>query len=166
MSSFVISKSELVKAAGYISGVAESKNYYRESALRLWNFKSHRVYNADDFYQEFVRIYNLNALSVMEQYNDKAPETDEADYMAEFKQYKNKALKDYMDYTLNNNKNLEKNFYQLVNFFSSVSYQVENERYNFLIMNFLNQITERFTEIIAQHNFKSEDIESWGSLNF
>ena len=53
MSSFVISKEEYIKAAGFFAGIAEQKNFYKENVIYWWSDNKKRILTADDYYFAF-----------------------------------------------------------------------------------------------------------------
>lgn len=78
MSSFVISKNYYIQAAAFIVALAEANT--REPIIYKYNQKKGRIYTREDYKQEFEHIYELNALSVQEQYGDKIPDADTDEY--------------------------------------------------------------------------------------
>ena len=106
MSSFIIDKKEFVKCAGLVYG-AESKKR-----------DPHR-YFMDRVLKEFIHVYNLNVLSVNEQYNeDTVPE--EGMFTEVFEEYARKGAHEWFH-------NRQEFRFNLIQFFSSVLYQIENE---------------------------------------
>ena len=89
MSSFVISKSEYIKAAGLIAGLAEASSKSHANRFWLYNFKDNRNYTTDDYYKTFCKCFEYNALSVQQQYKDEQPELDDNEYKDVFKEYIN-----------------------------------------------------------------------------
>ena len=93
MSSFVVNKSEYIKAAGIVSGLAElyADRYGTTHRIWIYDYVTGRNMTAEDYYRNFTECYTMNALSVQEQYNDDEPETDDDDYMELFNEYRTKA---------------------------------------------------------------------------
>ena len=123
MSSFIVSKSEFVKAAGLMCGYEESKR------------DSHR-YFIEHVRREFEHAYLMNVVSVNEQYGDNVePETERYDEV--FERYRKMgALIGRDGYASDNGVIFEKvadvmdkrTFRKsMFHFFRSVLYQIEND---------------------------------------
>ena len=112
MSSFVVDKSEFVKAAGLMYGIERAK---RDSHL----------YFLENVRKEFVKAYELNVASVNEQYHDDCM-PDGASYDTLFEEYKKKG-EDVYNSTIFGRDDLRKVRNGLFTFFRSVLYQIENE---------------------------------------
>lgn len=115
MSSFIINKKEYIKAAGLVCGVA-SCSKYGGSPVFCANVK-----------KQFEHIYKLNVYSWCEQY-DEDVEKDTKNYEKIFKQYKELGIRIYMG--LESRMSLDALRYSLMKFFSSATYQIENEDAN------------------------------------
>ena len=115
MSSFIISKKEYIKAAGLVCGVA-SCSKYGGNPVFCANVK-----------KQFEHIYNLNVYSWCEQY-DEDIEKDTKDYESVFNDYKELGRRVYMG--LESKMSLDMLRYSLINFFGSITYQIENEDAN------------------------------------
>lgn len=94
MSSYVISKEDYSRAAGFCAGLADAK-YLGEPALWMWHYGENRVYTARDYLPAFHWLYRLNARSVMLQYGDDEPENDPDEYRAEYEAARKKAFDMY-----------------------------------------------------------------------
>ena len=128
MSSFVIGKSEYIKAAGIIAGIAEASKNAHTRRFWLYNYKDNRNYNTEDYYLTFCKCFEYNALSVQEQYKDAQPSLDENEYKTEFKEYMQKGQRMYVYPRCEETKKAVMN---LKRFFESCVYQTENEKYSF-----------------------------------
>lgn len=150
MSSFVISKKEYVKAAGLVAGLAKAYNIW------FYDFQEGRNSNADDYRRRFIECYQLNAESVQKQYNDPEPEKDPGKYQALFAEYYNKGLNSELTYG-----QAEKVTAELLHFFRSVLYQVEDQFSSFAIGSYFNQLTALLCEAVFTSKYAPE---SWGSI--
>lgn len=117
MSSFVISKENYIKAAGIVAGIAEVTDMF------VFDYQKGRKMTAADFYDKFTQLFEMNALSVQEEWGEEEPEQDNNTYMPVW----NKALQagkqkayhgDLLQITLG-----------LIDFFSSIVYQIEKPAY-------------------------------------
>ena len=139
MSSFVISKREYVKAGGFVAGVA--------AELQLWNydFENRRNMTKEDYYNKFVKFYDMNAESVQEQYGDSERESDPCEYKDVFEAFyaKGKRLAIYKG-----SDDFHKAVRSLNQFFSSACYQTENEESHAVMRSFFDRlIVEMFEKM-------------------
>ena len=156
MSSYVISKVDYIKCAGYIAGIAAGTSI---GCREFWLYDNveHRNTDKELYHKRFSQCYDMNAKSVQEQYKDKEAETDTNDYMKEFNAYYKKG------YTLN----METREIQLQaiadiqKFFHSVLYQTENEKFNFLMTHWFFRIQDELFESLIGRSY---DSENWGSF--
>lgn len=166
MSSFVISKSEYMKAAGFLAGLAAEKDCYREQLLRMWNSKDNRVMNDQDFIDAFTTLYNFNALSVQKQYKDNEPEADKNTYAKEFKAAKKATQQMVLDWHLERNRNVEMTIYKFQSFSSSILYQIEDPELSDKARFFLAKVQMKLFEVLRNFNgISEEDTTSWGDFN-
>ena len=149
MSSFVIDKQEYVKAAGLVSGIVEDKKVW------LYDYEANRKSEPADFYKRFVNCYEMNALSVMEQYEDNEPETDSNKYTDVFKAYvaKGKTI-------ATRPQKLTELILDLRQFFEGAKYQTEKEAYYFKMCMYFNAILAAFMPLLS--SYKSD---CWGSID-
>ena len=153
MSSFTIAKSEYIKAAGLVAGLAQE--------LKAWifDYECQRNSTDEDFRRKFTECFEMNALSVKEQYRGDevgAPSTDASSYMKEFKEYKNAGI----TLAIESGPALTNAINELSQFFSSAIYQTEKDSYMFKMqMYFDHIIVELFKQ--ASHY----ECKSWGSLD-
>lgn len=158
MSSFVIGKQEYVKAAGYIAGIAESFNRNGHNDFWLYDTIEHKNTDTDLFYKRFVQVYEMNAESVQQQYGDKTRENDANKYTKDFESYRVKgknlmfAAKDQQIQAVSD----------IRNFLRSAAYQIENEKYNFIVTYWFNQILDEITNKFIYRFYESE---CWGSFD-
>lgn len=129
MSSFVIGKNEYIKAAGLVAGLAKG--------LDLWFFDiaKGKRFDDDTFYTKFVECFEMNALSVQEQYRESSPYTDSNEYRKEFEEYKNSGY--YMAVSKEGIKNA---IMELKQFFDGCIYQTEKEAYMYKMQMLFNDI--------------------------
>lgn len=165
MSSFVIEKSEYIKAAGFCAGLAESKDCYREQLLRMWNYRDNRVMNDKDFIEAFTKLFEYNALSVQKQYKDDKPETDTNTYEKEFKAAKKATMQLVMNSQLYSNNKLEIMIYKFQSFSQSIMYQIEDPDYSAKTSFFLAKVQMKLFEVLKTSKGLSEETTSWGDFN-
>lgn len=156
MSSFVISKQEYIKAAGYIAGIAAGTSI---GSREFWLYDTIERKNTDKqlYYKRFSQCYEMNAKSVQEQYKDSEPEQDANEYKKEFETYYKKG------YTLNMEDRDTKlrAISGIQQFFHSVLYQTENEKYNFLMTHWFFRIEDELMESLLLRGYTSEN---WGTF--
>ena len=162
MSSFVVDKKELMKAAGFVAAFVEREE--KHNGMYIWNCKYNRPFNSEDVVASFELIHKMNAESVQEQYGDSEPYIDSESYINEFNQAK--ALTEEM---LTFGKcwyadALKNNIYSFNQFSKSIMYQIENEKKHIQVKNFLNDINSRFIEILKNLDFNQFEIFSWGTF--
>ena len=162
MSSFVVDKKELMKAAGFVAAFVEREE--KHNGMYIWNCKYNRPFNSEDVVASFELIHKMNAESVQEQYGDSEPYIDSESYINEFNQAK--ALTEKM---LTFGKcwyadALKNNIYSFNQFSKSIMYQIENEKKHIQVKNFLNDINSRFIEILKNLDFNQFEIFSWGTF--
>ena len=160
MSCFVISKSEYIKAAGLIAGLAEASSKSHANRFWLYNFKDNRNYTTDDYYKTFCKCFEYNALSVQQQYKDEQPELDDNEYKDVFKEYINKGKRLFIYKGSQDTKNAVIN---LKRFFDSCIYQTEEETYSTKMRYFFNQILVNLMEYAITTN--EDSVTSWGTLD-
>lgn len=158
MSSFVISKKEYVKAAGYIAGIAESFNRNGHNDFWLYDTLENKNTDTDLFYKRFVQIYEMNAESVQQQYGDKARETDDNKYLKDFNDYRVKGKGLMFDAKEQQIQAIA----DVRNFFKSAAYQIENEKYHFIVTHWFNQILD---EIANKFIYRFYESDCWGSFD-
>ena len=128
MSSFVINKREYVKAAGLMYGIEASKNLPHK-------------YFLDHVRENFVKCYELNVDSVNEQYGNESGK-DFSDYDYEFEQYC-KIGEHIWWYGLYNGMTFKELRINLMEFFRSVLYQIENEEMSQFVAAFFFECTSK-----------------------
>lgn len=147
MSSFVIGKEEYIKAAGLVSGISQIKKIWH------YDYNSCRNSTPEDYYNQFVKFYEMNALSVQEQYDDPEPETDSNDYKATFK----KAMKAGTAAVINGG--LRDRIMQLRSFFKCAMYQTEKESYSYMMQLYFDRLLVE----LMQYLHKVPE-NSWGDI--
>ena len=150
MSSYVISKREYVKAGGFVAGVA--------AELQLWNydFENNRNMTKEDYYNKFVKFYDMNAESVKEQYGDSERESDPCEYKDVFEAFyaKGKRLAIYKG-----SDDFHRAVRELSRFFDSACYQTEDEESCAAMRRFFDRlIVEMFEKM------RYMELESWGEF--
>lgn len=170
MSSFVIDKKEYTKAAGFLAAVIETKNYYREPVVYLWNKRERRPYEAEDVRRDLQRVYTINAAAVAEQYHDAQREQDSADYLAEFEAAKAAGIQLMRrGYALGNPdavKDLRRAVYGVISFLHSARYQIEGEDYEKRFFRIVNKYYRGLYAVLQKlDGFTSDEIGCWGSFD-
>ena len=156
MSSFTIGKAEYVKAAGIIAGIVEATSR-GISEVYIYDYQSQRKMTEADFYDRFVECFEMNALSVHEQYSYCPGEelfTDSNDYMKEFDEYKKIGRGAAYD-----RKKLSEIIFNLRDFLQSAEYQTENQAYYFKMKMIFNEILVQLMGLLYPH-----ECECWGSF--
>lgn len=149
MSSYVISKQNYVRVAGYISGVAQE--------LKVWvyNYKDNRNFTKEDYLTLFKWIYDANAISVQKQYRDEKREEDDNEYPADFEKYFKLGCSDcfHHDYS--------KMLNAVHSFFSSCNYQIEDDFLGGKVKTYLDKI---FFAIYDRTKGET-NLDCWGDFN-
>lgn len=156
MSSFTISKSDYIKAAGIVAGIAEASG--RGNGCRqvwLYDYETGRNSTPEDYYRRFTECFEMNALSVQEQYHDSTPELDSGEYKAEFKAALQTGKRLYFE----QGEKLKNAIMELRQFFNSAIYQTEKQAYMFKMQMFFNQILSQLMVYLWTY-----EPESWGDL--
>lgn len=162
MSSFVISKSEYMKAAGFCAALAAHKRPGADQWLRIWDPVRGRVAVDLDFIDYFNHIYKLNAASVAEHYRDAAPESDKNDYIKEFTAAKKATARAWIEAERGSNKIMELilGFHM---FSQSVIYQMDNQHAEKTAAEFLHKICSDLLPIIGRFSGTYiENMDFWG----
>jgi hypothetical protein len=156
MSSFVISKRDYIKAAGYIAGIVKERDRGIHEFF-VYDYELGRKMNIQDYYNKFVKCYEMNAKSVQEQYGDDEVETDENTYEDVFNEYMKYGSTDYITYEC-----FRINIVNLHKFFRSVLYQTENRTYATKMEDFFAKIESNLFEILFAGEL--EESECWGDF--
>jgi len=138
MSSFIIGKENYIKAAGLVAGLAEG--------LELWmyNYENRRNSTPADYYDQFVKFYQMNAISVTEQYHGDevgAPATDPNEYRDQFELYRG-----YGKRIAWTREGLTQAVADLENFLGSAIYQTEKDAYMFNMEYYFNKLLVQLYE--------------------
>ena len=166
MSSFVISKEDYIKAAGFFAGVAEQKSYHHENVIYWWSDSKKGLLTSEDYYKAFSQLYDMNAISVMRQYGDKTRETDAKDYKRTFEKYKAATANLYTSAYIGSSFGYAEfrkavfNFYQ---FTRSVNYQIEDRKLAADANKFMNKCNSLLLGVLYQLNHIESDC--WGSFD-
>lgn len=149
MSSFVIKKSEYMKAAGLVSGLAQ------ELKLWLYDYETQRNSTPEDYRRKFEECFTMNCLSVQEQYRENEPWTDSNAYKAEFEQFQK--LGKQLVY--NGGESLTNAIRELQSFLDSALYQTEKEAYMYKMEMFFNNIICQLYKKASHY-----EAQSWSQL--
>ena len=149
MSSFVIGKEEFIKAAGLAAGIAKGTDIY------FYDAELGRKLTTADFYQKFVTVFEMNALSVQEQYDDKESYNDYNTYDKTFDIYYKKGLK------VTTTNRITEAVAELNFFFRGVLYQIEKPSYFWKTKNFLDTLI-----VLLFEKVYPIESENWGSFDF
>ena len=153
MSSFVIGKEDYVKAAGLLAGIV---SVYPDTFI--WDHKADKRMEGTGFYDRFIECFEMNAISVYEQYKhhpDEVLYTDGKDYTETFTAYKaiGKKYAAHPD-------TLKMMISEIRQFFRSALYQTEKESYSFMMEMLFYRIIDALTPLLYHYEPKS-----WGSLD-
>ena len=132
MSSYVVEKEKYIKAAGLVAGIAKVKDLF------IFDYQLDRKMTENDFYNKFCECYEMNKISVVEQYHDPemaGPEPSEKDLQIIFKSYM-QIGKSYMMHPVKSKDMIM----HLRNFFQCAEYQTEKQSYYFKMKMFFNTI--------------------------
>lgn len=169
MSSYVISKIDYARLAGTLAGIGTQKDYYKEQVFYKYSWKNQRIYTAEDFKEEIMRLYDLNAVSVMKQYHDPAREEDENSYDNEFEKYFKKAAdlyhKAHTYGTIDDRSEFEKLCYYIEDFFDSVSYQIEDEECENEARKIMFWYSHNLAKLLKNLKIGHESL-TWGDFNY
>lgn len=155
MSSYIISKQEYMKAAGLVSGIASERGPYFE--VWVYDFENHRNSAPEDYIRKFTDIYMMNAASVIDQYHGDevgAPANDTDEYKQDFDAF----YKLGKQLVYNGGKMLLDAINELNGFFSSILYQIEDDKYNEIAAAYLDKV------LVALYKAAGRKTKSWGSL--
>ena len=136
MSSCTMDKSDYMRCEGLLAGIAEGTE---RSHCHLWvyDYQTNRNMKAEDYKREFEKLYQMNALSVQEQYRDQDSGMDLNTYDADFQAYKKRGKLAAMGM----DKTPLKDWIGNLNaFFGSALYQTEKEAYYFQMEHFFGRI--------------------------
>lgn len=159
MSSFVIGKIYYIRVAGLMAGIA------RNSELWLYDYEMNRNMIGEDYVRKLTACYELNVDSVCKQY---AHDSEEGGYgnpatYADGNQY----LQDFHTYfqigrkVADNKKELLTVLKELRYFSRSVSYQIEDETDNSVVMEFFNAMIGAVLDVIS----RGYESENWGEFS-
>lgn len=150
MSSFIIDKEEYAKAAGLVAGIMEFKGTF------LYDYQKSRRATAADIYDTFTACYEMNKLSVIEQYDDTemaGPEPTDKATADIFYQYLRKAKNNCMAPD-----KLKEMIMQLRSFFQCSKYQTENQGYFWKMEMIYNRI------LVAFMPYLHTESDNWGTI--
>ena len=132
MSSFVIRKDIYMRAAGLVAGLQDVKRRHF-----VFDHAAYKWMEPDDFQPKFSHFYDLNALSVAEQYGDRDMEgtpPTERECAAVFRQYRQKGRQAAINGKAKDIVMLLRNFTQCA------LYQTEKEGYYYEMQMFFNRL--------------------------
>lgn len=109
-----------------------------------------------DFYDRFVECYQMNDISVMEQYHDESTINDGGKYMDYFAEGKKRGQKIMM-----NRSEAPRAIYELNNFFSQVLYQTEKEPYMYKMQMLFGNILRALLQFFDPYQ---DERMGWGNL--
>jgi len=160
MSSFTIDKRDYMRCAGLLAGIAEGTE---RSPYHLWvyDYQTNRNMKAEDYKREFEKLYQMNALSVQEQYHDQDSSMDLETYDADFRTYQKRgklaavgldkiSLKEWIN--------------NLNRFFGSAIYQTEKSEYMFQMEFFFGRIIRALLDLADTDN-SDDRMNFYGSFD-
>jgi len=153
MSSYIISKQEYMKAAGLVTGLSEELRHFW-----LYDYETRRNSTAEDYKRKFTECYEMNVISVKEQYHGDevgADARDQNEYKQDFETYRK--LGKQLCY--NDGQPLINAIHELNAFFGSCLYQTEYDPYMFKMQMFFNQIITELFKTSSHY-----ETQSWSTL--
>ena len=135
MSSFVIDKAAYMKAAGAVAGVVDAYKTCHWREIFIYDYEAGHRMEAEDFRRRFARCFEMNCISVQEQYHEREPFADPADHMDAFRA--GYAIGNKAAY---NGTEMKELIFNLQRFFDSCLYQVEKYAYLFDMKAFFYEI--------------------------
>ena len=149
MSSYVISKKNYIRAAGYVSGIA------KELQVWIYNYKDCRNFTKEDYLVLFKWIYSANARSVQKQYHNDTCENDTNDYPDDFEKYFKKGRSDCIHHYYTKMLNA------IHTFFSSCNYQIEDD----ILGNQVKTYLDKIFFAVYDKTMGDPDISCWGDFD-
>lgn len=143
MSSYVIDKFAYIRAAGVVAGIVGTYNSKTRREIFIFDYEAGHRMTEEDFYRRFVQCFDMNCLSVQEQYHDEEPFTDSSEYRDVFREYI--ALGSKLAFNV---KAMQDMIYNLQRFFDSCLYQVEKYAYLFNMKAFFYEIIVKLWEVL------------------
>ena len=143
MSSFVIDKKEYVKAAGIMYGVEKLKRFPH-------------TYFLNEVRQKFNELYILNEESISIQRKEESC-PDECEYIGTFWEYVEKSKQMFND----NKKELT---FNMMIFFNSILYQIEDEGMHMKASDFLYACIRKLLEFDEDYKNISNGDAWWGTI--
>lgn len=157
MSSFIIDRSEFVKAGAYLGAFTEMKAN-SEPILYKYLEKENRLANAEDIVEIFLKLYNCNVESVNEQYNEtnatSLPEVNANDKLV-IQSIKHKI------YTYGAKTKIH-GLLGLQKFLRSVNYQIDYDEKG-IARDLINKICADILQVI--YYYSDYDSTDWGEFN-
>lgn len=164
MSSFVISKREYIKAAGYFAGLADQTDYYTVPVVNWYNSKKGGFMEAEDYYKAFCSLYEMNGRSVMLQYSLSSTVSDPDEYREDFDEYRCKAadLYKYSD-TVAGYADFLDSIFDFLNFCDSIAYQIEDRGLSRQAKRFMYTCQHYLLKMLSKVSHYHSDC--WGDFN-
>lgn len=160
MSSFTIAKVDYIKAAGLIAGIAKATSIGCHN-FWVYDYREGKNSDTETYYKRFSQCYEMNAISVKDQYHGDevgAPSGDTNKYKKKFDEYF-KIGSGIKRYPIEKQHQIIKD---IISFFRSSLYQTENEKYHFMMQHWYNTIIEQLVERVLLSGYESE---CWGDFN-
>ena len=144
MSCFVIDRREFAKVAGWIAGVADNKNRFGEPAVWYWDNDAKKVILGEDWLKKMMWVYDCNAKSVAESWNEDESKIrlehseEEKKLFDEYRKKGKKSFGDVMEF-----RNAVKDY---IGFVNSVLYQIEDVELSKQVGAFMNAVGMKLSE--------------------
>lgn len=149
MSSFVISREEYLKVAGYLSAL----NHIDGGGLFVGHYVNEdkwSLFTNSDFIKEFKTFFNANVLSFERQYNEPISKPNWLDENDVVSFEEGKLIAEYYQKakdSIINRKGLKDGLMALVDFVECVNYQIEDKELNEYVMTRLNNYVTRLYDL-------------------
>lgn len=167
MSSFIIEKKHYSRLAGVLAAIGTHKDYYGTENFYKYNAEKGRIFDAYDFKEEIMRLYDLNAASVAKQYGEDLS-LDGGIYQSEFAIYFAKASKlwkeAYQGWT-EAKREFNRLCFYIVDFFNSVLYQIEDLESAKEAANIAGWYSRAILRVMKKINETQESM-TWGDFEF
>lgn len=161
MSSYVISKSEYMKAAGFCAALAEHKHIYYEP-LRIWDPEAGKVATAAEFKKYFSHLFKLNAAAYAYRYNETDIFDDPDNYDDAFEAAR-AATKSAINASYRGDNKINVLIFGFYHFSHSILYQMDEKRAEKLAAEFLRYVCAELLQIMGKFaNIHIDPANFWG----
>lgn len=165
MSSFVVSKCELKKAAGFLAALAEYDMPGGRHMLWWYDYQTGKRATIDTFAAMAEKIHLLNALSVQQQYGDDMPEVDPELYSGAMQQAYTETRELIKSWSWRRGDGLKKALFRFGSFCDSVLYQIECEPASEAAESILYRWKNAAFDVLRKVEYLEDECTSWGDFS-